>query len=102
MKNVFDTVYDALCYYYDVLSVGSKISVNPVIHGVTLSFHVYRLPSFYEISPSVNMQNLFPLCTSNDCATQVLICDNMIIDSGVICSPPPAAARASFYFAERT
>ena len=89
----FDTILEALLYYYPWMSVNENRHIDVSVHGVDLGFDLYKLPMDFIITQE-NISTLFPLLTADDGPTQVLMCGNLFIENNVVCSPP-AAARVS-------
>lgn len=86
MQTTFDTIHDACLYYESEFNPGAAFATQPIVHGIRLDFHVYVFDTLTinGIYPST----LFSLCKSEDCATQVIICQNLRIDTGYTLTPP--------------
>lgn len=86
MQTTFDTIREACLYYQNNFSPGAAFATQPTIHGVKLDFHVYVFGDLYM--NGYTQPTLFSLCTSQDCATQVIICRDLSIYTGQTLTPP--------------
>jgi hypothetical protein len=82
----FDTIYDMIYFYYNVMKINDKWTVHNTIHSEQLTFDIYRLPHDKIFNTSQDLNDVLSLCTENDANTQVVIGD--LIINNIILTPP--------------
>lgn len=88
MASSYDTLYDFCKDNYRLMAPGESQSISVPIHGVTLSFHLYRLADNFVFDSASKVSQTFSLCKSVDTYTQVLLGKNISINSNITLTPP--------------
>jgi hypothetical protein len=95
--------------YEDLLTACKKLFLNMPynenvsesldINGVTLSCHIYKYDEL-NVQNASDIQNIFNLCTQNDCATQILLCNKLNINNNITFKPPYRCKGMIIYCAQ--
>lgn len=87
-QTAFDDLLKSCEYFYETLNPDEYLSINLSIHNITLNTHIYRLKNNVTVKSTKQVNNIFKLCTTNDCATQIILCQNLTINSSITFKPP--------------
>lgn len=82
----FDTIYDMINFYYNVMKINDKWTVNNTVHSEQLTFDIYRLPHNQIFNTLQDLNDVLSLCTENDANTQIMIGDSII--NNIMLTPP--------------
>lgn len=85
MKSSFDDFISACKYLFDKYINSLEMTIK--VRDINFLCDVYK-KSNVVCNNNNDVKNIFSLCKNNDCATQILLCNNLTINSGVTFTPP--------------
>ena len=88
MAKNFSSIYEMCLYCIRYMSSKKNVIMDCTIHGVQLSFHIYILDDNFVFNSVSKVNSVFSLCTSDDTVTQVIIGNNITINSNITLTPP--------------
>lgn len=84
----FTDLIKACKYFYTKLRNNASLAITLTINGINLNVHLYKLPPRTVIYNNDQVKNIFSLCTTDDCATQIVLARSLTIEDDVTFTPP--------------